>query len=178
MSWYEELTNPPIYKTAYDLKAPTGFKETTGTFQITKPKSTKSVNNRKQINDLKIKKGWEVALAPVKSLPMTLVMNYMTGNTLQIFSISMTLMQLVNPLTAIFNFNQPFEFLEGGDPGELEEVQYDVVIVKLAFIASQLVCLAVGIYKLNAMGLIPNSTSDWLSWETYPNFKEVNIGIF
>lgn len=115
-------------------------------------------------------------MAPIKSLPMTLIMNYMTGNSLQIFSISMTLMQLVNPIKAIFDLNSAFAFFQGADPKDLEDLQYDILVVKLAFIASQLLCLGLGIYKINSMGLIPNSASDWLAWESYPLFEERLVG--
>ena len=41
------------------------------------------------MNTLKLKKAWEVALAPAKQIPMQAIMMYMSGNTLQIFSIFM-----------------------------------------------------------------------------------------
>lgn len=125
-----------------------------------------------------------MAMAPIKSLPMTLFMNYMTGNSLQIISISMTLMLFVNPIKAIYNINEQFAFLNsdnddinnnGEQSGGLDT---DVVLIKLAFIAAQILGIAVGVWKLNNMGLIPNSTSDWLAWESYPKFEEISLGIF
>jgi hypothetical protein len=41
---------------------------------------------------LKIKKAWEIALGPAKQLPMQAIMGYMSGNSLQIFSIMMVFM--------------------------------------------------------------------------------------
>ncbi len=41
---------------------------------------------------LKLKKAWEIALAPAKQLPMQAIMGYMSGNSLQIFSIMMVFM--------------------------------------------------------------------------------------
>lgn len=41
------------------------------------------------MNTLKLKKAWEVALAPAKQIPMQAIMMYMSGNSLQIFSIFM-----------------------------------------------------------------------------------------
>jgi ER membrane protein complex subunit 4 len=41
---------------------------------------------------LKLKKAWEVALGPAKQLPMQAIMGYMSGNSLQIFSIMMVFM--------------------------------------------------------------------------------------
>ena len=44
------------------------------------------------MNTLKLKKAWEIALAPAKQLPMQAIMMYMSGNSLQIFSIMMVYM--------------------------------------------------------------------------------------
>lgn len=101
------------------------------------------------MDTLKLKKAWEVALAPIKSLPMTAIMMYMTGNSLQIFSIMMVFMAFKNPIMGLMATNQAFEKFET-DTNKTKMVQ-----VKLAYVAMQLVALAVGIYKINAMGLLP-----------------------
>lgn len=101
------------------------------------------------MDTLKLKKAWEVALAPIKSLPMTAIMMYMTGNTLQIFSIMMVFMAFKNPLVGLVGTNQAFERFET-DTNRAKMVQ-----VKLAYVAMQLVALAVGVWKVNAMGLLP-----------------------
>lgn len=101
------------------------------------------------MDTLKLKKAWEVALAPIKSLPMTAIMMYMTGNTLQIFSIMMVFMAFKNPLVGLVGTNQAFERFE------TESNKAKMVQVKLAYVAMQLVALAVGVWKVNAMGLLP-----------------------
>lgn len=101
------------------------------------------------MDTLKLKKAWEVALAPVKSLPMTFFMMYMSGNSLQIFSIMMVFMAFKNPVVGLFGTNQAFERFES-DTNKAKIVQ-----VKLAYIAMQLVALGVGIWKVNGMGLLP-----------------------
>jgi hypothetical protein len=50
---------------------------------------------------LKIKKAWDMALSPSKSIPMNAFMLYMSGNSIQIFSIMVTVMLLWNSLNAI-----------------------------------------------------------------------------
>lgn len=35
---------------------------------------------------------------------------------------------------------------------------------KLAFIGLHIVTILLGVYKVNAMGLLPNTTSDWLAF--------------
>lgn len=111
------------------------------------------------MDTLKLKKAWEVALAPVKNLPMTAIMMYMTGNSLQIFSIMMVFMAFKNPIAGLLGTNQAFERFE------TETNKTKMLQVKLAYVVMQLVALAVGIWKVNAMGLLP-----WVTLK--PNMPE------
>jgi hypothetical protein len=101
------------------------------------------------MDTLKVKKAWEVALGPIKSLPMTGIMMYMSGNSLQIFSIMMVFMAFKNPIMGILGTNQAFERFE------TDSNRAKIVQVKLAYVAMQLVALALGIWKVNGMGLFP-----------------------
>lgn len=101
------------------------------------------------MDTLKLKKAWEVALAPAKNLPMTAIMMYMTGNSLQIFSIMMVVMAFKTPLMGLMATNTAFERFES-DSNKAAMLQ-----VKLAYVAMQVVALALGIYKINTMGLLP-----------------------
>jgi hypothetical protein len=101
------------------------------------------------MDTLKLKKAWEVALGPIKSLPMTGIMMYMSGNSLQIFSIMMVFMAFKNPIMGILGTNQAFERFE------TESNRAKMLQVKLAYVAMQLVALALGIWKINGMGLLP-----------------------
>ena len=102
-----------------------------------------------EMDTLKLKKAWEVALAPVKGLPMTAIMMYMSGNSLQIFSIMMVFMAFKNPLMGLVTTNQAFErFYTENNAGQLLQV-------KLVYVAMQLLALAVGVWKINQMGLLP-----------------------
>lgn len=102
-----------------------------------------------EMDTLKLKKAWEVALGPIKSLPMTAIMMYMSGNSLQIFSIMMVFMAFKNPIMGILATNQAFERFE------TETNKAKIVQVKLAYVVMQLVALALGIWKVNSMGLLP-----------------------
>ncbi|KPM34756.1 hypothetical protein AK830_g11805 [Neonectria ditissima] len=112
-----------------------------------------------EMDTLKLKKAWEVALAPVKGLPMTAIMMYMSGNSLQIFSIMMVFMAFKNPLMGLVNTNQAFErFQTTSNSGQMLQV-------KALYVAMQILALGLGIWKINAMGLLPTTRSDWLMWE-------------
>jgi hypothetical protein len=101
------------------------------------------------MDTLKLKKAWEVALAPVKQLPMTAIMMYMSGNSLQIFSIMMVLMAFKNPFMGLMATNQAFEKFESGG------TKSKLAMVKAVYVAMQLLALALGIWKVNGMGLLP-----------------------
>lgn len=98
---------------------------------------------------LKLKKAWEVALAPVKQLPMTAIMMYMSGNSLQIFSIMMVGMAFKNPVMGLMATNQAFERFESVG------TKAQMLGVKAVYVAMQLLALALGIWKVNGMGLLP-----------------------
>ena len=102
-----------------------------------------------EMDTLKLKKAWEVALAPVKQLPMTAIMMYMSGNSLQIFSIMMVGMAFKNPLVGLMATNQAFEKFES--PG----TKGNLLMVKAVYVAMQILALALGVWKVNGMGLLP-----------------------
>ena len=90
------------------------------------------------MDTLKLKKAWEVALAPVKGLPMTAIMMYMSGNSLQIFSIMMVFMAFKNPLMGLMNTNQAFERFQASESFSSQLLQ-----VKFVYVVCQLVALGV-----------------------------------
>lgn len=95
---------------------------------------------------LKVKKAWEVALAPVKQLPMTAFMMYMSGNGLQIFSIMMVFMAFKNPIVGLMATNQAFtRFESDGNKAQL-------LMVKAVYVGMQILALALGVWKVNGMG--------------------------
>ncbi|KAF5986867.1 ER membrane DUF1077 domain-containing protein [Fusarium bulbicola] len=158
--WVSQLESPPAAKSKQSgVQDPPGFSSGT-----TKNKDAVKVQPRKppttaEMETLKLKKAWEVALAPVKGLPMTAIMMYMSGNSLQIFSIMMVFMAFKNPLMGLMNTNQAFERFHS------ESLSSQLLQVKFVYVVCQLVALGVGVWKINAMGLLPTTRSDWLMWE-------------
>eukprot|EP01135_Chromosphaera_perkinsii_P006556 Nk52_evm1s542 gene=Nk52_evmTU1s542 len=117
---------------------------------------------------LKLKKAWDVALGPGKSIPMNAFMMYMAGNTVQIFSIMITGMMFFNPVKALFSVGQTFK--------QFEDMKVDVLIPKLVFVGLNLVCIGMAFYKLQNMGLLPTSSSDWLAFLPQPRQMEYSGG--
>lgn len=152
--------------------------------------AAKKAPTPEEMDTLKVKKAWEVALAPIKSLPMTAIMMYMSGNSLQIFTIMTVFMAFKNPIAGLLATQSTFERFETpSNSGQLLQV-------KLAYVVMQFVALALGIWKVNAMGLLPyvvsmsllafapsppkltrcrTTRSDWLAWEFQPDPLEVAV---
>ncbi|GAB1316760.1 hypothetical protein MFIFM68171_06970 [Madurella fahalii] len=165
-AWATELKNPPAHKSKQaGIPDPPGFPSSQPPTNSKKKdtKDSKAAQRKpptpEEMDTLKVKKAWEVALGPIKSLPMTAIMMYMSGNSLQIFSIMMVFMAFKNPIMGILATNQAFERFE------TETNKAKIVQVKLAYVVMQLVALALGIWKVNSMGLLPTTRSDWLAWE-------------
>lgn len=122
---------------------------------------TKQVKTKQQIEEvkrLKRKKLWEAAIAPTKNIPMNAIMMYMTPNSIQVISIMMTTMLFFNSLKEIIGVNKKFE------NAELDS-SWDLFVLKAIYVSCCSGNLLVGLWKLNAMGLIPNRSGDWISWE-------------
>lgn len=57
-------------------------------------------------NHLIIKKSWDLALGPLKQVPMNLFIMYMAGNSISIFPIMMVCMLIIRPVKALFTLQQ------------------------------------------------------------------------
>lgn len=161
-NWYENLTTPIInIPSKTKLEAPFGFAETTTSKKSNSlsPLSQTKPERKSNIDDLKISKAWEIATSPGKQLPTTMFMSYMSGNSLQIIPITMTVSLFTGVFNAISGVNKTFHGLE--TPKNKDHIY----LARIVFILLQLLTLAFGIWKLNNMGLIPNKRGDWLAWE-------------
>jgi hypothetical protein len=105
-------------------------------------------------------------------------MMYMSGNGLQIFSIMMVVMAFKNPLMGLVATNSTFQRFES------DGIKDQLILVKLTFVGMQILALALGVWKVNGMGLLPyvdgllisnithgltyrrTTRSDWLAWES------------
>ncbi|EOO03928.1 putative er membrane duf1077 domain-containing protein [Phaeoacremonium minimum UCRPA7] len=158
-SWVSDLSSPPPSKSGKSgaISDPPGFPSQAVASNSKKRDVAKETKARKpptpeEMDTLKLKKAWEVALAPIKNLPMTGIMMYMSGNSLQIFSIMMVFMAFKNPIMGLITTNQAFEKFE------TDSNKAKILQVKLAYVAMQLVALALGVWKVNGMGLLPSIT--------------------
>lgn len=119
--------------------------------------------------DLIYKSAMSMATAPGKQLFMTMFMLWMSGNTLQIFSIMMLSIAMWTPLSEILNIAT--RFARYADSG------VDLTLPKLTFIGLNLCGLAVGLYKCQTMGLLPTSVVDWVDHDVRPALHVAGGGI-
>lgn len=98
-------------------------------------------------------------------------MLWMSGNSIQIFSIMMLGMSLLNPIKAIAGIHDNFRRFE-------KEEGVNLYIPKLIFFIFQLLSLAMAIYKCSTMGLLPLTSSDWVSYlpdKTYIEYSSIPL---
>ena len=80
---------------------------------------------------------------------MNAIMMYMSGNSLQIFSIMMVFMLFKNPVQALLQTSSAFQRFES------EGTRSSLWMAKITYILMNLVALGFGVWKVNGMGLFP-----------------------
>ncbi|KAI1285237.1 ER membrane protein complex subunit 4 [Halotydeus destructor] len=141
-----------------DLPSPPGY-----TAAVSQAHSEAS---READPSLVVKKSWDIALAPLKQIPMNLFIMYMAGNSISIFPIMMVGMLFLRPLQALFKVQQTFKIIEGGQH----------LLQKLIYLVGNVLCIGVALYKCNSMGLLPTHPSDWLDFLDDPQRLEFSGG--
>ena len=146
---------------------------------------SKQVANKTASHDaLKAKRAWDVASAPLKSLPMQAFMLYMSGGGVQIFSIGIVFVLLLSPFRNLAGINEgfffrlcythlascshvPFQAFAQYAPSSSRDPKSitSLPLHKLVYILCNLLTLAVGLWKCRSMGLLPIGTGDWLAFE-------------
>ena len=111
-------------------------------------------NQQQKVLQAKLKaKAMSLATKPGQQIMMNAFMLWMSGKTLNIFSISVTSMAILSPLQGILTLERTF--------GPMQEQNADVTVPKLIFVALNLVWLGIGLYKMSSMRLLPTTSADW-----------------
>ena len=151
-----------------ELSSPPGY-----TYQSSQIHSEAS---RETDHQLIVKKSWDIALGPIKQIPMNLFIMYMSGNSISIFPIMMVGMLFLRPIKALIQINssnyhffgyylikiqliilfvfKAFKVIEGNQ----------AILQKLIYLVGNLLCVALALYKCQSMGLLPSHASDWLDF--------------
>ncbi|XP_018570312.1 ER membrane protein complex subunit 4 [Anoplophora glabripennis] len=120
------------------------------------------VSKKTDVSRLITKKSWDLALAPLKQVPMNLFIMYMAGNSISIFPIMMVGMLLMRPLQAIWSTKTTFKMMETSN----------AVLQMIVYVLGNFVNIGLALYKCHSMGLLPTYASDWLAFVEPPVRQE------
>lgn len=101
-----------------------------------------------------VKRSWDIALGPIKQVPMNMFIMWMAGSSISIFPIMMVGMMFFRPIQALMSAQNTFKNIEGDQ----------AAFQKLVYCLGNLVAVAMALYKCHTMGLLPTHTSDWLAF--------------
>ncbi|TFY53575.1 hypothetical protein EVG20_g10051 [Dentipellis fragilis] len=164
-----------------NLPPPPGFSSAVSTKG---PSKTSSTDATASYEALKAKRAWDFAIAPAKQLPMQAFMLYMSGGGVQIFSIGIVAMLLFSPFKNLAGINAAFaQFAPSISTSKTKQSAPDadatawttLALPKLAYLACNVLTLALGLWKCRAMGLLPTGTGDWLAFETRGAAPELTL---
>ncbi|EFA04522.2 ER membrane protein complex subunit 4 [Tribolium castaneum] len=127
-------------------------------FSPSGPASSSDVSKKTDVSRLITKKSWDLALAPLKQVPMNLFIMYMAGNSISIFPIMMVGMLLMRPVQAIFATKSTFKMVENSSAFKQMFV----------YILGNCINIGLALYKCQSMGLLPTHSSDWLAFVEPP----------
>ena len=106
-------------------------------------------------NAIKSNQAMQIAYGPGKALFQTALMLWMSGSSIQIFSIYSTFNALSSPIKGLLSLETVFGRFS-------KDKGVDTNMPKLIYCALQLVALGVAMYKCHTMGLLPVTSIDWL----------------
>ncbi|KAL7286514.1 hypothetical protein TKK_0019250 [Trichogramma kaykai] len=148
MKWTLDLAHKSKQEKNVEIASPPGYTHV-GAF-VHNTDHSKDTNP----NHIIIKRSWDLALGPLKQVPMNLFIMYMAGNSISIFPIMMVGMLIIKPVNALFTLQQSFKAIEGTNTfGQ-----------KFVFFMGQVVNILLALYKCQSMGLLPTHASDWLAF--------------
>ena len=150
LMWKFNLDKAQSKSTEVALKDPLGYKSKTDDVIV---KSAHATNSNMTYTEILEAKAWAVAKSPSGQIMQSMMMFYMSGSTVSIFSIMITMQFFTNPLKAIASVNATFT------PYEHKDI--NLLLPKLAFIAVNLALMAMAVYKFSMLGIIPVTPNDW-----------------
>ncbi|KAH9464894.1 hypothetical protein MJO28_001400 [Puccinia striiformis f. sp. tritici] len=170
------VANPPLCKEKSSSKQSSQNVTSNGSSSVGKTQQEEI-----ELNKLRQKKAWDLALAPAKQVPMQGFMMWMSGSGVQIFSVMMVYMLIKGAITASISVNQTFKPFESTIPSTPSPSSTkkpltkstkpkSLVPQKLTFVACQSLLLILGLWKVNGMGLLPTRSSDWIMYELRPSW--------
>ncbi|CAF2170248.1 unnamed protein product [Rotaria magnacalcarata] len=116
------------------------------------------------------RRSWDIALQPIKQLPMNMIFAWMAGNTFSLMSIMIVVMLFMKPIQSMFSLGSAFASL--GQEG----LSGNIWLHKIIYLLGNLTHLALALYKCQSMGLLPTYNSDWIAFAGQQAQMEITIG--
>uniref|UniRef100_A0A7R9TZC2 ER membrane protein complex subunit 4 n=1 Tax=Prasinoderma coloniale TaxID=156133 RepID=A0A7R9TZC2_9VIRI len=108
-----------------------------------------------KLSAAKMKRAWATATKPVQSIGMMGFMLWMSGASLNIFSMMTVGSALWQPLSAVLKADDVFS--------PFADDRNNVLLPKLVYCLINFGGMMLGLWKLNTLGLLPTHVSDWES---------------
>ncbi|CAL8083666.1 unnamed protein product [Calicophoron daubneyi] len=115
---------------------------------------------------LVVQRSWNIALGPLRQVPMNLFIMWISGNSISIFPLMSVIMLFLRPIQALFSIQSTFSLIEGSQ----------APIQCFVYVLGNFVTIALAMYKCHTMGLLPTYASDWLSFVELPQAAEWSAG--
>ncbi|OON19167.1 hypothetical protein X801_04970, partial [Opisthorchis viverrini] len=109
-------------------------------------------------SQLVVQRSWNIALGPLRQIPMNLFIMWICGNSISIFPLMSVIMLFHRPIQALLSCQSTFSLIEG-DQAPLQCAVY---------VLGNLVTIGLAMYKCHTMGLLPTYSSDWLAFVEPP----------
>ncbi|GAA5984951.1 hypothetical protein JCM10908_002465 [Rhodotorula pacifica] len=173
--WTLDYTLPSAQKVR--VAAPPGYaapttqpgskpSRTTSTSSLTTTKPPRTVAAGVDLDELRQQKAWELATSPAKAVPMQAFMMYMSGSGIQIFSIMSVWFLLKQAVAGAMGVQQAFAGFDAAvkpksASSSPSSSPQSFLQQKIVYVICQLGLLAVALWKIRSMGLLPDSAEDW-----------------
>ncbi|BGP19151.1 hypothetical protein JCM10213_006503 [Rhodosporidiobolus nylandii] len=153
-----------------EVRNPPGFAPAAASLKAAS-KSATSASKPANLDALRQQKAWELALAPAKNVPMQAFMMYMSGGGIQIFSVMSVwflLKQAVGGIMGVEKAFAPFAAASKAEAPASRTPPASFLQQKAVYVLCQFGLLAVGLWKINSMGLLPKSEADFAPFRSFP----------
>mmetsp|Transcript_19234 Transcript_19234/g.33004 ORF Transcript_19234/g.33004 Transcript_19234/m.33004 type:complete len:193 (+) Transcript_19234:184-762(+) len=145
------------HKSTYSIKD-----DASNSITAAENKKAMAIRARKQ------SKAMSIAISPGKQIAMNAFMLWMSGRNLNIFSISITSMSIMNPVKGILSVGNAFKSCEDPDG------KVDLTSSKALFVMINMIWLGIGLYKMATMKLLPLTSADWEGYVVWKHVMETS----
>lgn len=119
------------------------------------------------------RKAWEHGKSPLSNIFSTLLMMYFAGSHLSIVSLMLCAVMISGPIKSLMSFKSSFKIFDDALLGKDETILFSAKAVYLLINAA---VLAVAIWKIGQLGLLPFTEADYLrSMPVYTSDKLVKF---